>query len=342
MPHTQGSHSLNDANRLGLDYRLESSELPYEEPIWDVHTHVQSVKSAEMMLAAMDAYGVEKIWSMSNLEIVPDLKRIFGDRIEFIAVPNFSEKDEEGTFTTDWYRRIEKFAECGTKICKFWAAPRGIDFDPSFAIDHPSRRTAMDIARDCGMMFMTHVGDPDTWFATHYRDKQKYGTKADHLAALETMLDVYDDVTWIAAHMAAQPEHLDVLQGVLDRHPNLYLDTSATKWMVRELSRHPKEFSDFCERNQGRVMFGSDIVTSDENIDFDLYASRYWSLRTMYETDYDGLSPIVDPDLVMLSPEKGDKQTADLRGASMPNELLDVVYHNAAKELLMPLYEAAV
>ncbi|QQE12806.1 hypothetical protein JD969_04905 [Planctomycetota bacterium] len=330
---------ISDANRLGLDYEAEARSLPYGEPIWDVHTHVQSVASAETMLKAMDVYGVEKVWSMSNLEITAELKEIFGDRIEFIAVPNFSQKDEEGTFTTDWWKRIEKFAEIGTKICKFWAAPRGLDFDPMFAIDHPTRRTAMDIARDCGMMFMTHVGDPDTWFATHYKDASKYGTKADHLASLEKMLDEYSDVTWIAAHMAAHPEHLDILQGVLDRHSNLYIDTSATKWMIREWSKHPKELADFCARNEGRVLFGSDIVTNDDNVDFDLYASRYWALRTMWETEYDGPSPIVDPDLTLIEPEKGKKQTAKLLGAGIPNGELDFVYRNAAVDLLSPMYE---
>ncbi|MHC4590503.1 MAG: hypothetical protein ACYTAQ_14535 [Planctomycetota bacterium] len=33
---------------------------------------------------------------------------------------------------------------------------------------------------------------------------------------------------------------------------------------------------------------------------FDLYASRYWALRTLFETDHVGPSPIADPDLALV------------------------------------------
>ena len=340
MPRTVNTKPLTDANRLGLDYQAEAKVLPYCGPIYDVHSHIQSVESAHTMLEVMDAYGIDKIWTMSNLEILPELRDVMGDRVEFIAIPNFSRKDEEDTFTDDWHKRIELFAEQGTKICKFWAAPRGLDFDPSFAIDHPLRRISMDIARDCGMMFMTHVGDPDTWFQTHYKDSSKYGTKKSNRLALERMLDEYGDVTWIAAHMAAHPEHLDTLQEILDRHSNLYLDSSATKWMIRELSKHDrKTMLDFYRNNCDRILFGSDIVANSDNISFELYASRYWALRTLYETDYKGASPIVDPDLELLNPEGGDKQTANLQCASFPQELLECLYFKANNDLLGSLYE---
>ena len=133
--------------------------------------------------------------------------------------------------------------------------------------------------------------------------------------------------------MAGSPEDLERVQRLLDDYPQLHVDTSATKWMTRELSKHPDALADLLRRNPGRVLFGSDIVANDENIDFDLYASRYWALRTLLETDYVGPSPIVDPDLPMIDPSLPDTTTATLRGAQLDHETLRMVYHQAAVDL---------
>ena len=41
---------------------------------------------------------------------------------------------------------------------------------------------------------------------------------------------------WIGAHMGGDPEHPDHLEALLEKYPHLHLDTSATKWQVREVS----------------------------------------------------------------------------------------------------------
>ncbi|MBI1336221.1 MAG: amidohydrolase family protein [Phycisphaera sp.] len=330
MSVTPNVSPTNPANTLGLNYRAEAKNLPWTGPIVDIHLHLNSVEAARMFFQAADAYNVQKVVAMSRISIVDDLKAEFGDRIEFNAVPDFSQRDKEETFTTQWLRDIEAFAVRGCRLCKFWAAPRGRDFSPHLLLDAPIRLEAMKLARSLGMAFMVHVADPDTWFATKYKDANKYGSKASQYEPLERLLDEYPDVPWIAAHMGGHPEDLDHLQQLLDRHPNLHLDTSATKWMVRELSKHPRKLKAFLLKNPGRILFGSDIVASADNIDFDLYASRYWALRTMFETDYAGPSPIVDPDLHMVDPSLPEDSTAQLRGCELDPALLKTIYHDAA------------
>jgi len=343
---------LSDANRLGLDYAAEAASFSYPGPIIDIHTHISSPASAAVYLDVAARFGVVRTWTMTGLEKARRVRGFAGDRIEFICVPDYAKRDEPGTFTTQWLRDIEAFrAELGSRIIKFWAAPRGLDLaggpDSPLRLDSPIRLEGMKLAYDLGYrVFMTHVGDPDTWFATTYADATKYGTKSDQFVALERLMDQYDDVTWIGAHMSGNPEDLDFVQGLLDRHPNYLVDTSATKWMVRELSKHPQRFAEFCRANPGRVLFGTDIVANDENVarqpgddehkpdGFDLYASRYWALRTLLETGYDGPSPIVDPDLQLIDPSTDPKSTATLRGCGLSGGLLgDIYYHNAAKLL---------
>lgn len=351
---TAGSKPITDANRLGLDYSAEADCFTYDEPIIDIHTHISSPRAAELFLDAADAYGIDRCWTMTGRENVQPIHDSLPDhrqgRIQFICVPNFTRREEEGTFTTKWLEDIEAFYALGSRIIKYWAGPRGLDFAPGsdspMRLDSPIRQEGMKLAYDTGYrVFMTHVADPDTWFQTAYADAAKYGTKADQYKPLDKLLDQYHDVTWIGAHMGGNPEDLDWLHAFLERHPNYVVDCSATKWQIRELSKHPDRFRQFVETNPGRVLFGSDIVAWPTNTDpdpehpdadhgFDLYASRYWALRTLIETSYTGPSPIVDPDLHKVDPSVDPKATCELNGAALPKPLLDDLYFGAADRVL--------
>ena len=333
MPPALGLTPPTDANRLGLLYRHEAAQLSWRGPIWDAHLHLRDVHAAHRLFAVAELFGIERVWSMTNLEEIDDIRAEYGDRVSFIAVPNYFRRFEPDTFTTDWLQRIEAFAAKGVRICKFWGAPRGLDFHPALHPDSPVRRQAMDLARSLGMMLMVHVADPDIWFANQYRDRRRYGTKAQQYDWWRRQLETYHDCPWLAAHMAGDPEHLDHLQRLLDQYPHLHLDTSATKWMVRELSAVPADFRRFCQRNPGRILFGSDIVASADEPEAELFASRYWALRTLLETDYAGPSPIADPDLALSDPSLPPDAAATLRGAGLDPTTLASVYRHAAERL---------
>ncbi len=349
---TAGSRPVNDANRLGLDFKRESACFGYDGPITDIHTHISSPAAARLYFQAADDYGVGHAWTMTGLDNArrntAELEPALRDRLHYIAVPDYAKRDDPDTFTTQWHKDLVSFyEEMGSRIMKLWAAPRARDFaGDALLLDSPNRLEGIRIAYETGYrVFMTHVGDPDTWFQTAYADAGRYGTKPDQFKPLEKLLDRYGDVTWIGAHMGGNPEDLDWLHAFLERHPNYVVDTSATKWQVRELSRHPKRFVQFVEAHPGRVLFGTDIVANDDNLTppeaggpetgggYDLYASRFWALRTVIETDYAGPSPIVDPDLHQVDPSVDPKSTAGLRGASMPADLLPMLYHGAASRV---------
>ncbi len=351
---TTGSKPVTDANRLGLDYAEEAGCFAYNGPIIDIHTHISSPRAAKLFLDAADAYGIERCWTMTGLnsavQVRDSLQREREGKIQFICVPDFTQREIEGTFTTKWLEDIESFYAIGSRIIKYWCGPRGLDFAPGpdspMRLDSPIRKEGMKLAYDLGYrVFMTHVADPDTWFKTAYADSEKYGTKLDQYKPLEALLDQYHDVTWIGAHMGGYPEDLDWLHNFLGQHPNYVVDTSATKWQVRELGRQPERFRQFVEANPGRVLFGSDIVAwptntdpDPENLDadhgFDLYASRYWALRTLMETGYRGPSPIVDPDLHKVDPSVDPKSTPQLHGAALSPDQLRDVYYNAAAAVI--------
>ena len=348
---------MNPSNRFGWDYRALSGQLqklPFA--ITDAHSHVNGARACAILREAMDLYGIGSIWSMTYLEQVPAVRAELGDRLRLIAVPDFASKDRKHSLGAGFLERIGKYHELGSRLCKIWAAPRSVDFAieagdaTMFQLDAPLRVAAMELASSLGMSLMVHIADPDTWFQTRYSDAARYGTKSAQYLPLERLLDRFS-APWLAAHMGGWPEDLHFLAGILDRHPNLFLDTSATKWIVREISKHPRgAVHAFLERFRGRILFGSDIVTTDEHMSagdaksemaakasrpddaFDLYASRYWALRTLWESDFDGESPIADPDLAMVDPKQFTALDAPrMQGKHLSPSLLKSLYVEAAE-----------
>lgn len=355
-------------NRLGLDYRTEAARFArFDAPLIDAHTHINGDRAVRIYQEARALYGVALTYSMTPLRHAETVRNVLGDSVRFIAVPDYSAEDKLRAHTSGYLEALTEWAKLGSRMCKFWVAPRSRDFargtgDPELlSLSSPWRRRQLDHALSLGMMIMCHVADPDTWFQTKYADRNIYGTKASQYEPLEALLEQYRSTPWLLAHMGGWPEDLDFLDGLLARNPNVCLDTSATKWMVRELSRHPRErIVRFMERWRGRILFGSDIVTNEAHVGaetsgmpppntevrtpeaaFDLYASRYWALRTLLETNYDGESPIADPDLAMIDPTRHDAMSAPpLKGQALPTDLLEEIYFRAADNLLGSRHEA--
>jgi hypothetical protein len=350
------------ANRFRLDYRREAGVLgPPPTPIVDFHTHVNGKEASEIWREVAGLFGVRKALTMVRLPEAATVREVLGDMVDFIAFVNFRAEDKGHAFRQGFLDDIGVFhAEYGSRMMKIWNAPRlwemfsGTEGADLVQMDSAWRVKQVELAASLGMGVMVHVADPDTWFATRYADESVFGRKIDHYRGFEVMLDRFDQVPWVAAHMGGWPENLDFLDGLLERHPNLSLDSSATKWVVRELSKHPRErVHKFFARWRGRLIFGSDIVTTDEHMRpksgpvahpmadladspaaaFDLYASRYLALRTMYETDYVGESPIADPDLLMVDPSlEGTLAAPTLRGLSLPAEELAGFYAGHAQQ----------
>ncbi len=358
---------LTAANRFGWDYRTKAADLRAPAaPIIDIHTHVSGEAAPPIYADVRRAFGVVKTYSMTQLAAAGRVRDLLGPSVRFIAFPTWNDPERNRAHRAGYVEAIERFhGEFGSRMLKLWGSPRLRDVVPDAAgstwgatdlieIDSPWRVKACEIGEKLGMMYMVHIADPDTWFKTKYADARRYGTKRQQYEGLERMLDRFTN-PWIAAHMGGWPEDLDFLDGLLERHPNLHLDTSAMKWQVRELSRHPRaRVAEFFTRWRTRILFGSDIVVNDDQVRsrkvgsspmgdladspeaaWDLYASRYWCLRAMFETEYDGESPVADPDLAMVEPGRFDAMSAPaLRGMGLPRDVLEDLYRNNATSIV--------
>lgn len=361
------STAVSAANRFGWDYRTKAAALGAPPArIIDAHAHLTGPAATAVYDRVRRVFGVERTYSMTQLPQCDAVRELLGDSVRFIAFPTWADPDRNRSHRGGYLETIEQFhSKFGSRMLKLWGSPRLRDLIPDvqsaaygatdvIEIDSPWRIKACELGRSLGMMYMVHIADPDTWFQTRYTDAARYGAKRQQYEGLERMLDRFEN-PWIAAHMGGWPEDLDFLDGLLARHDNLYLDTSAMKWQVRELSRHPADrVRDFFTRWRTRILFGSDIVVTEDHMQaaksglnimgdladspaaaWTLYASRYWALRAMLETDYSGESPVADPDLALVDGVKFNSMSAPhLRGISLPREVLADLYRGNAERVV--------
>ena len=333
-------------NITGIDY-ADRGHFTYHGPIIDIHAHVlrtrpddpphgppkgvgpgASIEQAEIMLGIGATFGVEQTVTMCFPDDVEPLRARFGDRLLFNTMVNKQQIDEPDD---EVLRRLDRCIELGTSIIKFWSAPRGRD--RGLFVDAPGRIEAARRARAAGVrIIMVHVGDPDVWFGKQYADAAKFGTKVDQYVGLERMLDLFPDMLWIGAHMGGDSEHPDHLAALLEKYPHFYLDTSATKWQVREVSQRTHDIRALVCRFPDRFLFGTDLVTRHGLVP-EHYVSRYWCQRTLWESAWQGPSPIADPD---WTPPEGGPSLPALHGIGLPADVLTKVYHDNARQLLLP------
>src|SRR5688572_2197657 len=310
-------------NRAGIDFRKPFPRPKVNGIVIDFHCHLLANRHAPDWFAAADHYGIDCFVTMTPLEEAMGLQRNYPGRIQFIAVPRFS--DTSATWLDDWMVRLEAFYNLGSRVAKFHAAP-GTMATRGVRLDDAKYRPLLREVVSRRMGIMTHIGDPETWYAGKYTDAAKYGTRDEHYRMWESLLEEYRGVPWIGAHMGGNPEDLPRLQGLLDRFPDLSLDCSATRWMVREISARRDAAREFFIRNADRIIFGTDQVSTDDR-GFDFLASRFWAHRKLWETAYAGPTPILDPDL------PAEAQPV-LRGLALPDEVLQKLYHDNAIKYL--------
>jgi len=331
-------------NVTGIDY-ADRRHFAYPGPIIDFHAHVMvtrpgdpptgpplgtgpgaSLQQAETMLDVGSDFGVIQTVTMCPVDDVEPLRERFGDRLVFNAMINKKTVDEPDDTAL---ANLERYLALGPKVVKLWSAPRGRE--RGLFIDAPWRIEAVRRARSAGVrIVMVHVADPDAWFRTVYADAAKFGTKADQYVGLEKMMSLFPDLIWIGAHMAGDSEHPDHLHRLLEEYPQFHIDTSATKWQVREVSPRAEAHYRLMCRFPDRFLFGTDLVTR-HHLTREHYVSRYWCQRTLWESTWTGPSPIADAD---FTPAEGGQTTPKLHGLGLPDDVLSLVYRGNAERLL--------
>ncbi len=303
----------------------------YRGPIVDAHMHTKDAASLQAYWdIAEPFYGVRHVVAIVDLATAVELKKSYGLRVQpaVWAIAPRSEKEDLRDMTEFRRRKeayLEQIAAEGFRILKLWFTPRFYEWS-HLRLDDPALDFFFERVQKLRLAILIHVADPDFWFTQKYNDVAKYGSKADQYLQLTHRLEQFPEVIVQGAHFGGDPEHLDHLADMLQRYPNLYLDSSATKWVSREFSKHGPAARDFLTQFADRILFGTDLVANPEREKEgkrEHYATRFYVHQIMWERSGVFDSPIEDEDSV---------ETPRFRGLALPESVLAKFYwENAAR-----------
>lgn len=290
-------------------------------PIVDIHTHSSDLATAKPLFEAARLYGIHRVATICRLATGQQLEAMYPE-VALITWLEWKHFHDPPRFAAINRQVVKNAAAAGAHMMKMWFAPRFYDrYD--VRMDDPRLDPIFEEISRQKLGVLVHIADPDLWFERVYTDKDRYGTKAAQYEQLENRLAAHRDIPILVAHMGGNPEHLDELALLLDKHPNMYVDTSATRWMVRELGKQPKEARSFFAAYKERILFGTDQVAMETGEKF-RYTSRYWIHTLFWETDVVVPLPIDDPD--------SDGEPL-LRGINLPEDVLPWMYYRNAERV---------
>ena len=289
----------------------------------DAHMHAHDVGSLEHYFRIAGAYGVHRATVITHVDHAKRLKQHFGSRIELAIFFEYDPGRSDARNRRDGERLLDQAVGLGARTIKFWFTPHGVA-ENRIRLDDDRLAYVFAFMGRHGLTGLVHVADPDVWFAQQVSDVEIHGAKREHHAQLSAVLERHPDVTIQGAHLGGLSEDLVLLERLLANYPNYVVDTSATKWVSREVSRRADAARALVLAYPDRFLFGSDLVASPQRDDF-YYASRFWAQQHLWEGTGWAVSPIPDPD------RAGEPA---ITGLHLPDDVLRRVYVENAQRVL--------
>lgn len=243
----------------------------------------------------------------------------------------------------------------GLKISKALGLGYMLSDGTLLPVDDPRLDVVFDHAGALGMPVLIHSGDPQAFFTPSTPDNERYAELSAHPswsfygpipdgpegAVWPTWQEVFDQferrvarhpgTRILGAHFGNAPEEPETVARMLERYPNLYVETGAR---VPEMGRFDADrMRAIFERFPTRILFGTDFQIgrrgtlalgsagaepdTEDRIPF-FYEQQF----RYFETD--------DEDFEHPTPIQGD-WTID--GIALPRELLERFYYRNAVEL---------
>ncbi|MFX0084377.1 MAG: amidohydrolase family protein [Candidatus Hodarchaeota archaeon] len=304
--------------------------------IFDSHVHIWGQRYFNEYFEYIKKFGVERILGIGD----GDLKRKFeskGIADNIVFCESLSSYDFLKFNSHKLQNQIDKAHTNEISHLKIFFGPIFLFFIRNknpFRINDDRLDPVYSHIEDYDLTVLMHVADPDISYAKKYRNTQRYGLKNDRINDFSNILDKFPKITMISAHLGSLPENLTKLSELLDKHPQLYVDTASTRWMIRELGKDVKQSKEWFEKYQDRILFGSDLGNVELNLKFLLskhrreffWGSRYWSQRLFWETSDQALLPFKDKD---------NSEWTTINGLNLSKPTLKKIYYKNAMNLLI-------
>jgi predicted TIM-barrel fold metal-dependent hydrolase len=263
----------------------------------DVHTHI-SPDGIPRALRLMDEWGIDGAVNLSGM--YPGPKHMLDvqiaaaseskGRVIVFTMPNFklvATDPQYGKTMAAMLDEAKRLGARGLKITKGLGLGVPVpDRTRLLPVDDHGLDPLFDRAGKLGMPVAIHIGDPKAFWQPATPANERWDELRVHpewsfagpgipswqelYDAFERLVARHPRTTFIGVHFGNDPEDPDTVARMLDKHPNLYIDTAAR---VPEIGRHPQEkMRKFYAKYQNRVLFGTDTGIGAEPEDM-MYGS---------------------------------------------------------------------
>lgn len=304
--------------------------------------------SSDALVEAMDAAGIAATVALDGgfgESLAGEIKRLQAghpDRFAVFANIDYDSLTRPMDFGAVEADRLVASVRAGARGLKIWKT-LGLSIRDArgelIGIDDVRLDPLWDAAADQKIPVLIHFADPLPFFEPlnfanerwlelrlhpdwHQYPVRKAGDRRDPRPPsfdelheqFANLLGRHPSTTFIGAHMASSAEDLQRLGGLMEDHPNLYVDTSAR---LNELGRQPYTSREFLVRFQDRVLFGTDTGP-----DIDVCRLYYRYFETLAEYVPYGTS---------AAPHQGNWR---IYGVDLPDEVLRKIYRDNALKLI--------
>ncbi len=247
----------------------------------DAHTHFGPA-AAKRMVGLMDQYGIDVVFNLSGgvvgrgLEEQLAAARKFPGRIIVFATLDWNQARRGPGYGLRMAAGLERAHRLGARGVKI---PKGlglgyVDFRGRLIpVDAAELDTVFAKAGELGMPISIHTGDPVAFWLPASPGNERLAELSVHpewsfydkpvpsweelFAALERRVARHPQTTFISVHFGNAPEYPDRISTLLDRYPNLHVDTAAR---IPEIGRQPPQrLRELFVRHQDRILFGTDL-----------------------------------------------------------------------------------
>jgi predicted TIM-barrel fold metal-dependent hydrolase len=277
-----GCRGRTGPTAAGADSQARGGRLPRI----DVHTHI-GPDGIDRALGIMKKWGIDGMVNLSGMYAGPprfalETQRAAaeraGGRIALFANADFVRavrlhQDDYGQYLAKQLEESKKQGAIGLKIPKALGLGYPMpDMKRAMPVDDPGLDPLFDKAGQLGMPVAIHTGDPRAFWLPADPSNERYDElKAHpdwsfHGEGIPSWQQLYDSferrvarhpkTTFIGVHFGNAPEDPELVARMLDKYPNLHVDTAAR---VPEIGRHDAaKMRRFFEKYQDRVLFGTD------------------------------------------------------------------------------------
>lgn len=166
---------------------------------------------------------------------------------------------------------------CGIKIWKDLGLSLRRKNGSLARLTDPEFDVIWDTAKELDLPVVIHVADPPAFFQKpdtqnelleellRYPMWSYWGRKDvsfhDLIRQQTRLVTKNHEVTFVIAHMGSWASNLDYVDRLLERAPNVYVDTAA---VLPEIGRQPRRFSETVRRYPNRILFGTDLFAGGQ------------------------------------------------------------------------------